>query len=1145
MSNLHSTLSPLETSVQPIRNTFGIDYTVRSLRSSPTISQDNPSAVAPHRINTDDHSDNPATTLTTTNSTNASTHDADTLNEVTNPVSTMALSNSPPIPLSAYIALSQVAVSSALKVAMVSTSLSLGVARTIVSGIDKVLSLAMNSLVGGGNKSGSGGLSPAFVASLPFRAALLGINFSDILVQTILETVDGSVNLALNTVQDGLDLMDSLFGPDSTSQTGETFREVWAILSREFTQEGEESGGYPALEGMRLLMAYVAIQFATSDQWETIRVRTQCRLVGECLESIDEDQGSSTAWSAVGDWPEGWKELMNEDEILDEQRTLELREQSEGRHRNTSARVQGYLQATRPSSSSPNPELTNFMAASYRFSRFCSAMYGEMALEFMGAPERYPAHIPPQGQAQSQNTASDHHFHHYTGTPLGSILYSSDAAATVHDGFYSPRYYLLDDVESKQIVLVFRGTKSLHDAMIDLTCDAADLWLDHDTTGSNVVTTNYSGTWTQRKRPFKVHGGFLKAARTIAAADTIGIQEKVKDALESRPDYCLLIIGHSLGAGIASILSMLWADPATGLTPETPGHHLSANNGATKASSSMRPSSARSGLGSGVALGLNIGLSGVSSAKSLRVEEEEQFYLPGFMPRRHEESPAGGSSPCMGHKEQAEEPCYLPAGRRVRCYAYGTPQVMCPRMSKRAIKLVTSISYGDDVVGRLSLGTVRSIGHAMRALLAMRPPPSPAPPAPPQTTTPPSPPHSESGGSPPSSPELKPQDVLHDASDTLDQLLEEEGEGLELQRAVSVLDQTQHPQTRGERRQERRQSRREEKGKKRREKEAAKAKTPAAQKSIGLEIVQKVIRWRLTKEDHLLEEFMDIRRAMHSEMKRHQEVYEDDYYNEEEEAEEKRQRGSSKTVPILVPAGKVLWIRPTTWEKELENAETKEHPFESVLHQFEWDHPHSSSCMIPRPISQQLQQHLKEDPLESESIRSLKSTVRSSLYKTPSSSTVSLPVRSTVSITSDSPSLSVSPPSLSIPSITDSRPVPLLHRQPSLDSVRTFATATTTGATFLHPTAPPNTAAGTPTSSYMSHGQGGNTDKLIYRMYSTPEPEHVFDEMLFSRRMWSDHLPLTYEFILAGKHAIPVTSFNTENAATAETGAKAAVNASH
>ena len=451
---------------------------------------------------------------------------------------------------------------------------------------------------------------------------------------------------------------------------------------------------------------------------------------------------------------------------------------------------------------------------------------------------------------------------------------------------------------------------------------------------------------------------------------------------------------------------------------------------------------------------------------------------------------------------------------------------------------MTSISYGDDVVGRLSLGTVRNIGHAMNALLAMRPPPPP--PAAPVQTTPLSPPQSDSG-SPSSSPELKPQDVLHDASDTLDQLLEDEGEGLEFERAVSVLDQNKPDgePTRGERRQERRQSRREEKEKKRQAKESAKAKAPPVQKSIGLEIVQKVIRWRLTKEEHLLEEFMDIRRAMHREMQKHQEVYEDDYYHEDDTTN----TVSSKAVPVLVPAGKVLWIRPTTLEKELENAETKEHPFESVLHQFEWDHPFTASSVIPTPISQQLQQHLEEDPLDSDSIRSLKSTVRSSLYRTHA---VATSASSSPRIDAGSPSFSVSPPltdasadngspSLTVPS---SRPQSTLHRQPSLESIRTFATASTSGATSLHPTTPVATSTATHGNRSIA-GQGGNTDKLIYRMYATPEPEYVFDEMLFSGRMWSDHLPLTYEFILAGKHAIPVTSSNTDKAATAKTAAEA------
>lgn len=519
---------------------------------------------------------------------------------------------------------------------------------------------------------------------------MLGINFSDILVQTILETVDGSVNLALNTVQDGLDLMDTLFGPDSTSQTGETFREVWAMLSREFTtDENGKATGYPALEGMRLLMAYIAIQFATSEQWETIRVRTQCRLVGECFESIDEENGSSNSWAAVGAWPEEWTKgplALSSQELLEQQRLVELRDHREGLSASSSFYARSPMLSPLPPSSSrtPNPELTNLLAASYRFSRFCSAMYGSTFLEIMGAPERYPPGPPGTAFAQGLNeptnnnnnntffNETDNHFHHYTGTPLGSILYSSDTAATIHDGFYSPRYYLLDDVETKQIVLVLRGTKSLHDLMIDLTCDASDLWLDHDSTpttstesGQNTSGQMSNGQQQQpqhqrqkgnKKKPFKVHSGFLKAARTIASADTIGIQEKIKAALEDRPGYSLLLIGHSLGAGIASILSMLWTDPATGLTPELPRHTSARSNSAAPLTD----------LPSG------LGLGGVQW-RDWEEERRRKQYLPGYSPDSNAES-------------------FLPPGRRVRCYAYGTPKVMCPRMSKRAIKVQRTFS---------------------------------------------------------------------------------------------------------------------------------------------------------------------------------------------------------------------------------------------------------------------------------------------------------------------------------------------------------------------------------------------------------------------------------------------------------------------
>ncbi|KAF9293707.1 hypothetical protein BGZ88_004994 [Linnemannia elongata] len=1115
-SNLYPALNP--DADQPpaqnhagVRSTFGVDYSDRTVTPYSTNTTTTTSATASKDTNktlTRSHT----TPTPTTSRALATTAIAPKQQKKQEGV--LTLSSNEPIPLSTYISVSQVAISSALKVAMVSTSLSLGVARTIVSTLDKVLGMAVKGVVGQNDEGSSPGLNPAFVASLPFRAALLGINFSDILVQTILETVDGSVNLALNTVQDGLELMDSLFGPDSTSQTGETFREVWKILSREFTQEAAAAGApYPALEGIRLLMAYVAIQYATSEQWETIRVRTQGRLVGECLESKDEQHGSSTAWSAVGaaGWPKEWAGCLSEEELLQEVRCMELREQREGRsaasfsaYADVGSGVRGFGSRGVSRPAAANPELTNFLAASYRFSRFCSAMYGSMALEFMGAPERYPP-MPTEpvsggggvaGAAQRgvPHDASEHHFHYYTGTPLGSILYSSDTAATVHDGFYSPRYYLLDDVETKQIVLVLRGTKSLHDLMIDLTCDAADLWLDHDTSPlrdaqGNILPNTEENL--KRKRPFRVHGGFLKAARTIASAETIGIQEKVKAALEARPGYSLLLIGHSLGAGIASVLSMLWADPATGLTPEVPRHSCASRTTGSAESTPASPITSPPTTSTPVFEGNES--REWHSRPTAEQQEDGRFFMPGYLPKNNVES-------------------FLPPGRRVKCYGYGTPKVMCPRMSKRALKLVTSISYGDDVVGRLSLGSVRNIGHAIRALLAMRPQPPLSPPS--------SPPSSPLLSSTSTSTEI---DLLHDSSETLEDLLEQEGEGISINdelRAEAAAEAASAE----------------------RHKQQNKKPTPP---SIGLEIVQKVIRWRLTGEEALLEEFMDIRRAMHKEMMKHQDhdchtngdLYplespsettgDDDQHQQEQRPYHHGERtlDLSKISPVLVPAGKVLWIRPTTLEKELENEETQKHPFESVLHQFEWDHPmdlprDAANMLIPGSISRGLQSRLEDDQADSASIRSFKETVRSSLYSAQSSP--NLAAQQTAQFSSSPPTAlgittattpaaaaATSTPTSHLTPPSSQQAAPRLTRQGSADSVHTFLTtasaASTTSPVSLHPT-------------------NQNTDKLLYRMYAVPEPENVFDEMLFSRRMWSDHLPLTYEFILAGKHAIPVTT---------------------
>jgi len=363
----------------------------------------------------------------------------------------------------------------------------------------------------------------------------------------------------------------------------------------------------------------------------------------------------------------------------------------------------------------------------------------------------------------------------------------------------------------------------------------------------------------------------------------------------------------------------------------------------------------------------------------------------------------------------------------------------------------------------------------MRAILALRPPPPPSPPA-------------SASPSPPESPVLAATstdvEVIHDSSETLDELLDAEGEN---------LDRTRHQQE-------------EEKVKRARSK---KEKKPA-QGSIGLEIVQKVIRWKLTKEERLFEEFMEIRRAMNREMHKYQETYEGGDFYPEGMSESEKKSNIIMITPVLVPAGKVLWIRPTSLEKELENAEIRQHPIDNVIHQFEWDHPleRDPASLLTKPISQQLQQHLEDDQTDSASIRSIKSTVRS-MYSgsSPPSLSTSPSVQPVVTM-AGGPHITCTPSSSASADQEQQQPQllhPGLQRQNSSESAFSIQSAVTTAPTSLHP-------------------NSENTNMLLYRMYAVPEPENVFDEMLFSRRMWSDHLPLTYEFILAGKHAIPVTS---------------------
>lgn len=98
---------------------------------------------------------------------------------------------------------------------------------------------------------------------------------------------------------------------------------------------------------------------------------------------------------------------------------------------------------------------------------------------------------------------------------------------------YCPPHYILRDPERKEIVLCIRGL-NLADRM-------------------NYLALADTRKGSQRFDGGYVHRGLLKAAEWLMDTRT----ELLKEELEKEPGYKLTIVGHSLGAGVASLFTLL------------------------------------------------------------------------------------------------------------------------------------------------------------------------------------------------------------------------------------------------------------------------------------------------------------------------------------------------------------------------------------------------------------------------------------------------------------------------------------------------------------------------------------------------------------------------------------------------------------
>lgn len=112
---------------------------------------------------------------------------------------------------------------------------------------------------------------------------------------------------------------------------------------------------------------------------------------------------------------------------------------------------------------------------------------------------------------------------------------------------HRPGYFCVRDQKQKSIVTCIRGTWNAHDLLTDLCCTP-----DHfDVDSEGVEQPNLSN---QGAHKVAGHHGMLQAARLI--------QEEVEPILRKEiqnmsSDYSLVLVGHSMGGGVAALLGTL------------------------------------------------------------------------------------------------------------------------------------------------------------------------------------------------------------------------------------------------------------------------------------------------------------------------------------------------------------------------------------------------------------------------------------------------------------------------------------------------------------------------------------------------------------------------------------------------------------
>ncbi|KAJ3298735.1 hypothetical protein HK104_010373 [Borealophlyctis nickersoniae] len=199
-----------------------------------------------------------------------------------------------------------------------------------------------------------------------------------------------------------------------------------------------------------------------------------------------------------------------------------------------------------------------------RYVRFSTGAYGRHFMRAIGV-----GRLLDVVSQDPHHPANHYAFSIHTKIPLSCILLST---YTNQDPIFNTAkmqplgHFVVLDHDARAVVVTLRGTLGLSDALTDLA-------VDHE-------------NWDWCGETYRVHKGMMRAAKVLARKEG-SFFRTVKKALEEHPNYGLVLCGHSLGGGVASLLALMWSCPTpknlsvitpfvtsdvSGLPPSRPTH---------------------------------------------------------------------------------------------------------------------------------------------------------------------------------------------------------------------------------------------------------------------------------------------------------------------------------------------------------------------------------------------------------------------------------------------------------------------------------------------------------------------------------------------------------------------------------------------